>query len=95
VSDEDAASLAQRFKAEARIAEVSTLYETNASEIPAILRQAAKSIEEEPIKAMIGIAVDNDGGLALYGWGQTDSMDTLATLQLAIVQHANAMLGNG
>lgn len=76
-------------------AEVVTLYETNASDIAAMLRQCADSIDEgaRP-KSIIAIAAEEDGSLSLYGWGATDSMDTLATLHLAAAQHVNAMLSD-
>lgn len=78
------------------LAEVVTLRETNPADIAAMLRQCAQSIDEgaNP-KSIIAIATEEDGTIALYGWGQTDSVDTLATLQLAITQHAPAMLGGG
>lgn len=82
-----------------KLAEVHTLYEQNASDIPAMLRQAADNIEkwrersETNIKTMIAVTVDEDGDVQVYGWGQTDSMDCLATLQLAIVKRSIAMLG--
>ncbi len=77
------------------LAEVVTLRETNASDIAAMLRQCADSIDAgaKP-KSIIGIATEEDGSLSIYGWGHTDSMDTLATLQLAITQHARQMLGD-
>jgi hypothetical protein len=77
------------------LAEVKTLFETNASDITAMLRQCADSIDEgaDP-KSIVAVVTEGDGSLTIYGWGQTDSVDTLATLQLAIVQHANMMLSD-
>lgn len=77
----------------AHLAEVITLRDTNASDIAAMLRQCAQSIDDgaNP-KSIVAVVTEDDGSLTLYGWGATDSMDTLATLQLAIVQHAQGML---
>jgi hypothetical protein len=78
---------------EPHLAEVMTLYETNASDIAAMLRQCADSIDAgaNP-KSIIGVVTESDGSISLYGWGATDSMDTLATLQLATLQHAQGLL---
>ena len=75
------------------LAEVVTLHETNAADIAAMLRQCADSIDAgaNP-KSIVAIVTEDDGSIKLYGWGATDSMDTLATLQLAILQHGQAML---
>jgi hypothetical protein len=75
------------------LAEVVTLHETNASDIAAMLRQCADSIDAgaKP-KSIIAVVTEDDGSITLYGWGATDSMDTLATLQLAIIQQGQAML---
>jgi len=72
---------------------VETLYETNASDIAAMLRQCAESIDAgaNP-RSIVAIATEDDGSLTLYGWGATDSMDTLATLQLAVIQHGSSLL---
>lgn len=78
------------------LAEVVTLHETNASDIAAMLRQCAESIDAgaNP-KSIVAVVTEECGEISLYGWGQTDSMDTLATLQLAITQHSRAMLEAG
>ena len=77
------------------LAEVVTLRETNASDITAMLRQCADSIDEgaNP-KSIVAVVTEDDGSITLYGWGATDSMDTLATLQLATIQHSKSMLGD-
>jgi hypothetical protein len=81
--------------AEMKLALVETLFETNASDIAAMCRELADSIDggANP-KAMVGIVVEEDGSLSLYGWGQTDSVHSLATLQLATVKMAQEMLGD-
>lgn len=75
------------------LAEVVTLCETNAADIAAMLRQCADSIDEgaDP-KSIVAVVTEDDGSLTIYGWGATDSMDTLATLQLAVIQHGQMML---
>ena len=69
------------------LAEVIPIYETNASDIAAMLRQCADSIDEgaNP-KSIVAVATEADGSLAIYGWGRTDSMDSIATLQLALLK---------
>lgn len=77
------------------LAEVVTLFESNASDIAAMLRQCADSIDEgaNP-KSIVAVVTEEDGDLTIYGWGATDSMNSLATLQLAVVKHARSMLGD-
>lgn len=75
------------------VAEVVTLHERNAADIASMLRECADSIEKGPSpRSVIAIMTETDGSLGVYGWGQTDAVDTLATLQLAVVKHANSML---
>lgn len=75
------------------VAEVVTLRETSPADIAAMLRQCADSIDAgaKP-KSIIAVATENDGSLTIYGWGETDSMHCLATLQLAVQKHAARML---
>lgn len=81
------------------LAEVVTLFEKNASDIPAMLRQAADNIEqwrndgETSVKAMVAVSIDDDGDLQIYGWGETDSPHSLATLQMAVTKLSLRMLG--
>lgn len=79
-----------------KLAEVVTLYAQNASDIPAMLRRAADRIEsgEVPTKAIIAVSVDADGLRTIYGWGETDSIHSLATLTLATHQLAQQMVGD-
>ncbi len=67
-----------------RLAEVHTLYETNASDIAAMLRECADSIDAgaKP-KSILAVATEGDGSLTIYGWGAIDSLEAIATLQLA------------
>jgi hypothetical protein len=77
------------------LAEVHTLYETNAADIPAMLRMAADNIESgrTPTQAIVAVVVDIDGDISVLGWGETNSMDTLATLQLGIANMTRRLLG--
>lgn len=70
---------------------VETLYETNASDVPAMLRKSADSIEVETddddrTKAMISVQVTHGGVIAIYGWGATDRFAAIGVLQAAIVK---------
>lgn len=83
-----------------KLAEVHTLYEENASDIPAMLRQSARSIETEaeegysPTRAMVAVQISEEGDVQIYGWGRTDSMDSLALLHLGIAQMTKHILGD-
>lgn len=71
-----------------KLAEVHTLYATNAADIPAMLRQAAASIETEaaegysPTRAVIAVQVSEEGEVQVYGWGRTETFDSIAVLQI-------------
>lgn len=72
-----------------RLAEVVTLYDTNASDIPGMLRQSADSIEAETdendrTKAMMGAQMTHDGAIAIYGWGSVDRFTAIGILQAAV-----------
>lgn len=68
------------------VAEVHTLYETNARSIPDMLRTAAESIEAEvsegysPTVAMVAVQLAENGEIKLYGWGETEIYHSLALL---------------
>lgn len=66
------------------LAKVVTLYETNASDIAAMLRQCADSIDAgaKP-QSIIAVATEEGGSLKVYGWGETNTIDSIATLHLA------------
>jgi len=56
-----------------KLAEVVTLYDSNASQIPAMLRKRADAIEAETERddrtvAMIAVEVTDSGDLEIYGW---------------------------
>lgn len=70
------------------VAEVITLYDSNANHIPAMLRKRAEMIEAETeaddrTVAMIAIAVTESGDLEVYGWGDTDDFHCLGVLAMA------------
>lgn len=74
-----------------KLATVHTLYDANASDVPAMLRKSADSIESETddndrTKAMIGVQVTHSGAVAIYGWGATDRFAAIGALQAAIVK---------
>lgn len=71
------------------LAEVIPLYETNARSIPDMLRQAADNVEAETeqdirTKAIIAVQLSESGGIEIYGWGETDELAAIATLQLGL-----------
>lgn len=71
-------------------AEIITLFETNCADIPAMLRLAADTVQAETEEhdrtvSMVCIQVHESGDLQIFGWGQSDTRDCIATL--AIAQH--------
>ena len=71
-----------------KLAEVVTLYDSNASQIPAMLRKRADAIDAETEKddrtiATIFIEVTESGDLEIYGFGQTDDFHCLGVLAMA------------
>jgi len=73
-----------------QLAVVETLYETNCSHIADRLREAAEGIEQEahedcsPTEAIIAVQVAENGGIKVYGWGRTDTLKAIGTLQMGI-----------
>lgn len=56
--------------------EVVHLYETNAADVVAMLRQSADSIEAgTAVEGMVAVAVDPDGVIAVFGWGRLRNRD--------------------
>lgn len=73
----------------AKLAVAETLYEDNASNIAAMLRQAAATIEAEDdntlrTTAMIAVQVREDGTVEVYGWGKTDHFHAIGALTAGI-----------
>jgi hypothetical protein len=70
------------------VAEVITLYDSNANNIPAMLHKRAEMIEAETeaddrTVAMIAIAVTESGDLEIYGWGDTNDFHCLGVMAMA------------
>lgn len=79
------------------LAEVVTLYDKNASDVPAMLRNSADSIENETeaddrTVAMIAVQVTESGAIEVYGWGATDSLKAIGALHLGIAKIAEQQL---
>lgn len=73
------------------LAEVVTLYDTNAASIPDMLRKSADSIEaetdaEDRTKAMVAVQVSHDGQIAVYGWGAVERFMVIGALQAAVTK---------
>lgn len=71
------------------LAIVETLFETNASDIAAMLRQAADNIESETdedirTEAIVAVQIGENGNIKTYGWGRTDTLKAIGTLQMGI-----------
>ncbi len=73
----------------ANLTVVTTLYETNAREIPEMLRKLASDIESPPVQdarpdQCVCIIRDSASGrLNVYGWGDIAIDDSLAMLAIA------------
>lgn len=78
------------------LALVETLYDVNASDIPAMLRQSADSIEAETpdddrTRAMVGVQLTHGEVIAIYGWGALDRFTAIGVLQAAITKLTDAV----
>ncbi len=70
-----------------KLAEVVSLYETNARDIPAMLRESASNIENGiDVATMTAVAIHKDGSVTIYGWGETDNLRSIAALHLGLAQ---------
>lgn len=83
-----------------KLAAVETLYETNCRSIADMLREAAGSIDKEaddpdcdPTRVMVAVQLTAGGEVQVYGWGDTDNILALATLQLGIGKLTRMTLG--
>jgi hypothetical protein len=70
---------------------VTVMRDKNASDVPAMLRQSADSIEAETddhdrTKAMMAVQVTDSGTIAIYGWGAVDRFMAIGVLQAAITK---------
>ena len=83
------------------LAEVHTLYDSNARSIPDMLRKAADSIETEvsegfvATKAMVAVQVAEDGSIQVYGWGETDNLHALGALMAGAQEIGSIILDSG
>lgn len=80
-----------------QLAEVHTLYETNAREISEMLRQASENIasetdEHDRTKAIAAVKVTESGKIEIYGWGEIDDMAALALFQLGAAEITRIIL---
>lgn len=71
-----------------KIAEVVTLYDTNANHITDMMRLCADKIEAETedddrTVAMIAIRVTESDDIELFGWGPTNDFHALGVLAMA------------
>ncbi len=69
-----------------KLAEVVSLYDHNASDIAAMLRDAADSIETEEAegfqrtRCIVAVQIFEDRDIKVYGWGKTDVTDSIGVL---------------
>jgi hypothetical protein len=80
-----------------KLAEVHTIYEANARSIPDMLRQAANNLENDPecsAKAMVAVQIDDDGLIAVYGWGDTDVLHAAGLLHCGLQKVVDMQMDN-
>ena len=83
------------------LAEVHTIYETNARSIPDMLRQSADSIETEtvegysPTVAMVAVQLSENGEIQVYGWGDTTTIHALGVLHAGAQKIGQMVLDTG
>ena len=82
------------------LAEVVTLYDTNAASIPDMLRQSADSIaaetdDDDRTKAMVAVQVTHDGTVTVYGWGAVDRFMAIGALQAAVAKLCDGVTEGG
>jgi len=79
------------------LAEVISLYDTNASDIAAMLRQAADSIELEEAegfqrtRCIVAVQITEDRHIKVYGWGKTDITDSIGVLTVGASYLTNTL----
>lgn len=71
-----------------KLAEVVTLYDSNANDIVSMLRKSAEVIEAETEEhdrtvAMIAVKVLESGDIDIFGWGETNDFHCLGVLAMA------------
>lgn len=68
------------------VASVSTIYETNYRHIPDMVRDFAKTVEEDtenPTEVVAAVRLQEDGTLLVYGWGHYNDHTIIALLEQA------------
>lgn len=78
---------------------VATLYDKNASDVPAMLRKSADSIEAETdeddrTRAMVGVQLSHGEVISIYGWGALDRFTAIGVLQSAITKLTDGVQEN-
>jgi hypothetical protein len=78
------------------LAEVHTIYETNARSVADMLRQAADNIEAEPeiAVAMVAVQIDSEGKIGVYGWGDTNVLHAAGLLHCGLQKVVDMQLDN-
>ncbi len=83
------------------LAEVHTIYESNARSISDMLRKAADNLETEEAEgyarttAMVAVQIGENGVAQVYGWGETDLIHALGLLHAGAQQIGNMILDTG
>lgn len=80
------------------LAEVTTLYETNARSIPDMLRQCADTLENDPdasATAMVAVQLDENGNVQVYGWGDTNTIHAAGLLHMGLQKVVDMWLEDG
>jgi hypothetical protein len=63
------------------------LRETTIRDIPAMARHFADAVENGEygkVTAAITVTIDEDGGIGVFGWGDTNEVHTVGVLSLAL-----------
>ena len=69
-----------------KLAEVHTLYESNARSVPDMLRMAADSIsaetdDDDRTQAVVAIQLTESGEVMVYGWGDTNDLHAIGIME--------------
>ena len=77
-----------------QLAEVVPLYETNASDVVAMLRAFADEVEagEHGENVHVVSVISTCDGLHVRGWGKLDGLTAIANLNLGLAQMVNRTL---
>jgi hypothetical protein len=76
-----------------KLAEVTTLYETNARNIPEMMRGIADDIEDDGSTiAVATVRFHADGSVDVYGWGDTSLVHAMGLLHLGLQEIGSIQL---